>query len=104
MIVREWRGRAVRERTNAYLEHFRRNVIPELQNVNGFLGADLIRRDVDEKIEYVVLSRWASTDAIQSFAGDDPSRAVVEPDAVAALTDYDRCVQHYEVVEAVEQP
>ncbi len=101
MIVREWRGHAARQRADAYPEHFRRNVLPELQSVNGFLGADLVRRDVNEEIEYVVLSRWSSMDAIHSFAGDDPDRAVIEPGAVAALSDYDRRVRHYEVLETL---
>jgi len=38
-------------------------------------------------------------DAIRAFAGDDVENAVVEPEAVAALTTFDRTVQHYEVVQ-----
>ena len=40
-------------------------------------------------------------DAIRSFAGTSPDRAVVEPGAVAALTDFDDTVQHYVVIEEV---
>jgi hypothetical protein len=40
-------------------------------------------------------------DAIRAFAGEIVSRAVVEPDAVAALVSFDATVQHYQVVEEV---
>lgn len=42
---------------------------------------------------------WESMDAIRRFAGDEPERAVVEPEARAVLKTYDDFVSHYEVVE-----
>jgi heme-degrading monooxygenase HmoA len=52
-------------------------------------------------VEFLVLTRWASMDAIRAFAGDDVGKAVVEPEAVQALLSFDRTVQHYEVVQEV---
>lgn len=101
MIIREWRGRADPARADAYPKHFRERVVPELRGLPGFVGAHLTRREHDGKVEYLVLTRWRSIDAIRAFAGPEPSRAVVEPGAVAALSDYDPTVQHYEVVEEV---
>ena len=101
MIIREWRGRAAKSNANAYPRHFRTIVIPELQQVPGFLGAHLSQRSVNDKIEYWVLTRWESMDVIRGFAGSDVERAVVEPGAVAALVDFDDRVQHYEVIETV---
>jgi len=74
-------------------------VLPELRGVRGFLGAELLRRQFGDKIEFLVLTRWQAIDAIQGFAGSDIAKAVVEPGAVAALVDFDRSVQHYEVIE-----
>ena len=99
MIVRTWRGRADAKSADAYPSHFRRNVLPELRGIAGFQGATLMRHDTGEAIEYLVMTRWASMDAIRAFAGDDVSQAVVEPEAVAALTSFDKTVRHYEVVE-----
>lgn len=104
MIIREWRGRAASSNAAAYPKHFRANVLPELSHVPGFLGAYLTKRDVGDKIEFVVLTRWASTDSIRAFAGADIAAAVVEPGAVAALIDFDARVQHYDVVEDVCAP
>ena len=102
MVIREWRGRADTANKDAYARHFRERVLPELHGVPGFLGAHLSRREMNGRVEYLVLTRWQSMDAIRAFAGADVSRAVVEPGAVAALTDYDDRVGHYEVVEVVE--
>ena len=98
MIVRSWRGRAAKGNA-AYVEHFRCTVLPELREIEGFLGATLLREERAADVEFLVLTRWASMDAVRAFAGADASRAVVEPEAVAALIDYDRTVHHYEVVE-----
>jgi heme-degrading monooxygenase HmoA len=99
MIIREWRGRTSRDRAEAYPAHFRNLVLPELRGIAGFVGATLSCRDQGETVEYLVLTRWQSLDAIRAFAGDAPEKAVIEPGAVAALTDYDDFVRHYEVVE-----
>jgi heme-degrading monooxygenase HmoA len=99
MILREWRGRASLSKAEAYPAHFRRNVLPELGRVAGFLGAELATRQIGDTIEFVVLSRWRDLGAIEGFAGREIDRAVVEPGAVAALTDFDTRVQHYEVID-----
>jgi hypothetical protein len=36
-------------------------------------------------------------DAVEAFAGPDRGAAVVEPDAEAALIDFDHRVRHFEV-------
>jgi heme-degrading monooxygenase HmoA len=99
MVIREWRGRAPLSKADAYPRHFRDNVIPELVRLPGFLGATLSRRVFGESAEFLVLTRWQSMDAVRGFAGADPARAVVEPGAVAALTDFDAEVRHYEVID-----
>jgi heme-degrading monooxygenase HmoA len=104
MIIREWRGRASPSRGEAYPDHFRARVLPQLALIPGFVGASLARRRVDDRIEFLVLTRWRSLDAIRAFTGDALDKAVVEPDAVAALLDFDAAVQHYEVVAESPSP
>lgn len=104
MIVRAWRGRAAAANPQAYAAHFRTRVLPELRHIEGFLGASLLRAPHPGGVEFLVLSRWRSIDAIRAFAGAEISRAVVEPGAVAALVDFDATVTHYEVVEEAGAP
>ena len=101
MIIREWRGRANHLRGNAYPRHFRTVVLPQLRRLKGFRGALLARRKIDDRIEFIVMTRWDSMQSIRSFAGDDIDRAVVEPGAVAALVEFDARVHHYEILEDV---
>jgi heme-degrading monooxygenase HmoA len=74
-------------------------VLPELRGIAGFAGASLLTCKDGSEVEIVVLTRWRSMDAIRAFAGADPERAVVEPEAMAALLRFDAAVRHYELVE-----
>jgi heme-degrading monooxygenase HmoA len=99
MILRVWRGRALPTKAFAYPAHFRQSVLPELKGIAGFLGAYLLRQERTDGVEFMVLTKWTSMQAIQAFAGKDVGKAVVEPAAVAALAEFDETVQHYEVAE-----
>jgi heme-degrading monooxygenase HmoA len=99
MILRTWYGRATAANASGYVEHFRTNVVPELRAIAGFRGALLSGDHRDGEVEFFVQTRWESMDAVRAFAGDDPSRAVVEPEAVAVLSSFDKVVRHYEILD-----
>jgi heme-degrading monooxygenase HmoA len=101
MIIREWRATAVPSKAEAYPKHFHDNVVPELRLLAGFAGAQLSRRQINDRVEFLVLTRWRSLNAIRAFAGDDIEKAVVEPNAAAALIEFDTNVRHYEVLEEI---
>lgn len=67
MIVRAWRGYASLEKPEDYPDHFRRNVVPELKGIDGFLGARLMRSQTLEGFEFLVHTRWRSMDAIRAL-------------------------------------
>ena len=95
-IVRVWRGKTSMETAAPYVEHLQTAVFPELDGIDGFAGSEILRRDVTDGVEFVVITRWESMDAIHAFAGDDPERAVVPPDAQALLVEWDGVVRHFE--------
>ena len=105
MIERVWSARARRDKLAAYVEHFRRVIVPELAAVAGYRGHRLLQRAMPgpaagaDEIEIVVVTEWESLDVIRGFAGDDVDRAVVHDEAAALFTDYDKTVRHYEVLE-----
>jgi heme-degrading monooxygenase HmoA len=100
MIIRTWHGRAASAADAlAYEQHFRGNVLPELRTIPGFRGALLTRQDREDGVQFFVLTKWQSLDAIRAFAGDDVDRAVVEPEAVTVLASFDQTVHHYDVVD-----
>jgi len=97
-ILRMWRGRATVEKSSAYVEHATKRVFPALAAIKGHRGACLLRRVVDGTVEFVVLTLWESMDAVRGFAGVQPEKAVVEPEARAVLAAFDEFVTHFEVV------
>ena len=50
-------------------------------------------------MEFLVVTRWESLDAIVKFAGADAEAAVVPPHVQSMMIEYDQRVRHYEVVE-----
>jgi heme-degrading monooxygenase HmoA len=100
MIARSWRGRTTIANQNAYIDHFRTNVLPELRGIDGFVGATLLKEESAGEVAFLVLTQWKSKDAIRAFAGADIERAVVEPEAARVLLSFDATVQHWEVVDS----
>ena len=96
-IVRHWSARATEAQLPKYLEHFAKNVLPELRGVNGFLGATVSVRHTRGDAEILVETIWHSLDAVRGFAGNDIEAAVVAPEAAGLLKDFDRRVRHTEI-------
>jgi heme-degrading monooxygenase HmoA len=98
MIARMWSARADQSRADDYAHHFRSAVLPQLRAVSGFVRASLMARRLGDETCFTVLTLWRSMEAVKGFAGEDPSRAVVDT-AAAALTSFDGFVIHYELLE-----
>lgn len=97
MIVRVWRGRVATQYERAYIEHLTRRVFPAFRTIKGFVGGSLLKEKHAESVEFMVITRSTSMDAIRAFAGSDLTKAVIEPAAEAILLDYDRTVKHYDL-------
>ena len=99
MIARRWRGWAADlAGADAYEAHFSGSVRPALEATGGFVDATVERVEAaDGRVEIVVVTRWDSIDAIRAFAGADIEAAVVEPEARAALAEFDARVRHIEL-------
>ena len=102
-ILRRWCARTTKAQLPKYLEHFSKNVLPELRRVPGYLGAMVSVGRLDGEIEIVVETTWRSLESIRNFAGPDLEAAVVADEAAALLTSFDRRVRHSEIV-ATDRP
>jgi heme-degrading monooxygenase HmoA len=101
MIVRIWTAEAFAAKAGDYRRHFEINVLSHLRRISGFMSASLLRRVEGDRVYFIVMTRWSSMEAIRAFAGAEPERAVVEPEARAALSRFDDTVRHFEL--AVEE-
>jgi len=102
-ILRRWSARTTKAQLPKYLEHFSKNVLPELRFVPGYLGAMVSVGRLDGEIEIVVETTWRSLESIRNFTGPDLEAAVVADEAAALLTSFDRRVRHSEIV-ATDRP
>ena len=96
MILRQWKARASLEGAEQYRQHFAGTVYPELLHIEGFKGAQLFARNGGADVEITVETRWASMDAIRSFAGADAEKAVVEPRVAEIVKEFDARVSHHD--------
>jgi heme-degrading monooxygenase HmoA len=99
MIARHWRGVARSDQATEYIRHLQMETFPSIRKLPGFVSASILRRTVPQGVEFLIVTHWASLDAIRAFAGSDIDVAVVPPPAQAMMVDYDRFVHHFEVVE-----
>jgi heme-degrading monooxygenase HmoA len=98
MIARIWHGWTTPQNADTYEEFLRTTMFPSIRRVQGFLGADLLRRDEQDEVAFITITRFDSLDAVKRFAGDDYERAVVEQEARQLLSRFDVRSAHYELV------
>ena len=98
MISRQWRGLARSERAQDYIRHLLTETFPALRKIPGFVDASILSRTFATGVEFQIVTRWESIDAIVKFAGADPEVSVVPPPVVDMMIEYDRRAKHFEVV------
>jgi heme-degrading monooxygenase HmoA len=99
VILRQWRGLAQSKQAPRYVEHLRTETFPAMRKLPGFVDASILSRPHVGGVEFLVVTRWESLEAIARFAGPDPEVAVVPAEVVAMMIDYDRRARHFEVIE-----
>jgi heme-degrading monooxygenase HmoA len=98
-VVRQWKGVVKPGKALQYVAHLRTHTIAALAELEGFVSYSVMRRDVEDGVEFQVLTIWRSLDAIRAFAGEDVTRAVVPPAAQALMVRYDDHAVHYDIVQ-----
>ena len=102
MIARIWRGATRAADGAAYAEYIEATGLRAYKATPGNLGAYMLQRSVDTPegtlAEFVVLSFWESMEAVERFAGADPTRAVFYPEDDRYLVRRELTVEHYDVV------
>jgi len=98
MISRQWRGLALQNEAQNYVEHLRTDTFPKLRALPGFVSASILSRPFGDGVEFLVVTQWRALDDIARFAGPDLEAAVVPSEVARMMIDYDRRVKHYNVV------
>jgi len=68
------------------------------RRIQGFKGIQLLRREVDDEVEFITIMTFELLDAVREFAGEDYEVAVVPEKARKLLSRFDERSQHYEIM------
>jgi heme-degrading monooxygenase HmoA len=101
MIARIWHGFTSSADAFAYETMLREDVLPGIGKVNGYKGAQLMRRNSGDEVEFITITFFDNLDAVISFAGEDYTKAVIHREAGKLLSHYDERSVHYELVDMI---
>lgn len=97
MIARHWRGWTKSGDADAYEALLLSAVLPPLRKISGYCGGYVLRSEVGEETEFVVINLFDSLEAVKQFAGEDYTVAVFEPEARKLLSKVEPLAKHYDV-------
>jgi hypothetical protein len=97
MIARIWRGWTSPEQADDYQRHYETEIVNGLRAVDGFRGAQLLRRDENGEVMFTAITWFTHLNAVRDFAGDDFGEAVMEEPARSALLRWDERAIHHVV-------
>lgn len=100
-IKRVWHGWTTRDNAEAYETLLKREVFPgiEAKGIPGYLGIELLRRELADEVEFVTIMTFESLQNVIDFQGEDYARAYVPEAAQRVLKRWDPVSVHFEVRE-----
>ena len=103
MIYRIWHGWTTQKNADIYENLLRKEIFPIIasKNVSGYRGMQLLRRNLDNEVEFITIMRFDSLAAVKLFAGEDYEKSYVPDKAREVLLRHDDRSQHYEIRESV---
>jgi antibiotic biosynthesis monooxygenase (ABM) superfamily enzyme len=105
VIFRYWRGWTTPQNADAYQKIVSEQVLPGIaaRQLDGYHGAYLLRRDLDQEVEFATVMIFDSIDNVRAFAGEDYETAYVPAAAQAVLARFDAKSAHYSTLLTPEQ-
>ncbi|MDA8708275.1 hypothetical protein N9M10_02775 [Hellea sp.] len=100
MIKRVWHGWTTIENADAYQTILFNEVIPiiDAKNVSGYRGIEVMRRLLEDEVEFVTIMSFDSLQNVIEFQGEDYARAHVPDVAQKVLKRWDQTAAHYDIV------
>ena len=101
MIGRVWHGWTTPQNADIYQNLLKTVVLPGIaaMNIPGYRDIQVLRRPLDDEVEFITIMRFDSIESVKRFVGEDYEVAHVPPEARKVLTRFDTRSQHYEIVD-----
>jgi antibiotic biosynthesis monooxygenase (ABM) superfamily enzyme len=99
VINRLWYGWTTTENADRFETLLRNNIIPEVEQrgLQGYKGAQLMRRDESHEVEFVTVLKFDTLADVEAFAGKKYQQAMVTDKVRELLLRYSTVSYHYEV-------
>lgn len=104
MIARIWHGTTSKENAAAYEELVTSKVFNEIKKKtgDGFKGAQLLSREVAEKVEFTTIIWFQDLETVKRLTGEDFETAHIPEQARKLLLAYDLKVTHSHLIFSVK--
>ena len=101
-IKRIWHGWTTPENADKYQKLLHNEVFPgiEAKRIPGYLSIELLRRDLDDEVEFITIMTFQSLQNVIDFQGKDYARCYVPDEAQKVLKRWGQISSHYEAIES----
>lgn len=97
-IARIWRGITWATKSTQYLEYLNKVIIPACQTADGNEGLLVLKECQGELAHFLLLSFWASDEALARFTGADAEVVSPTPEEKILLIAFESTARHYKVI------
>lgn len=103
MIARIWHGWTKPEDAESYERLLKEVIFPKIasKKIEGNKEIQLLRRPLDNEIEFITIMWFDSWDAVKEFAGEEYHQAYVPPEAQELLSRFEKQSKHYEIMRSL---
>ena len=103
MIARIWHGWTNIENEAKYEKLLRTEVIPSIEEkkIKGFRRISLIKRNIEDEVEFITIMIFDNIDAVKELAGEDYENSYVPLKARQVLSRFDQKAQHYQIIDEI---
>jgi len=96
-VARAWHGRTPNAKADEYGRYLLGGAV-KFRTIPGNLGYQVLRETVGPETHFMVVSYWASRDAIHAYAGADIRKTRHLPRDAEFLVDPEQTVMNYDVL------
>jgi heme-degrading monooxygenase HmoA len=99
-ITRIWHGRTRIDHADEYLRYLFETGVRDYKSTPGNLSCEIWRRKEGSVCHFWTVTRWASSESIKDFAGEDFEKARYYPEDASFLLEFEPNVLHCETFDA----
>ena len=103
MITRICHGWTLHENAGKYEDLLKNEVFPSIEkkNVKGYTKISLLKRVLENEVEFITIMLFENLEAVKEFVGEDYEKSYVPDKARQMLSRHDEKSQHYEVINEI---